>query len=242
QRVTRKPFAGGDNQDSWHEVENALSVPFADPPLRLRLIKASQDIALELEKGAAPGAGRPGLSPKQAEGEARAAAQLQGRLALAALGEGWEDHKEVDHMVRRPEEGAWYRSLGRAGERVGAALNRIPEQAQKKTEEASAADLGKAAALLRDAARLDRELAGYMPRPRYHKADRGGERRRPQVHDLLCWQAHRAFLDYWAAEAPGRPHYYRAAGDVFVKDAEGLVAGKAGGPKGPRLAKVEEAR
>jgi hypothetical protein len=239
--VTRQNYADRKTQSSWHEIQGALGVPFLPTDVRLSLVRAGAMIARELEEATDKGVNPPAPDPEQSAARARRAAQRQGRLALALLGEDWPDHKEVAAAISRPEEGAWYRSLDRAGERIGAGLNRMPEDAQKRTERAATEDLRKAADDLREASRLARQMPGYAVGTRLTD-DPVGARRRLALYHLLFWQARRTFDGYWAADRPdAEVPYFRAAGAIFLRDAGALVAGKApaGRKKNPRLAQVE---
>src|SRR6185437_15648095 len=115
----------------------------------------------------------------------------------------------------------WQRSLARAGELVRTTLQQDPEKAQNRVEEAARASLATAGVKLREAARLARQVEGSMVGAPRLSADPVGALRNLQMHDLLCWQAHRSYLDFWAAQTPGPgvPPYYRAAGGVFLDDA-----------------------
>jgi hypothetical protein len=245
QEAARKDNAAARNQDRWHEIEAVLSVPFPDPDRRLSLIKASRDISRELSVSADEGSDAKGISPETNAGQARASALRQGRLALAVLGkDDWPEYEAAAGAIRAPDEDAWYRSLDRAGEAVGAALNRLPESADELSEQAARAeDLEAAAAAVRKAARYARQVEGAAAGPRM-KHDPVGEQRRLALHGLLVWQAHRTFLDYWAAVKPGpeTPPYFRRAGEAFLKDAEELVADKSVPGGGPRLKMVNAER
>jgi hypothetical protein len=236
-------------QDRWHEIEAALAVPFLQPDVRKRLIDVSLAISRELLKNP-PKEGDAGIpSGEEDHKVARATALRQGRLALAMLGgDDWpEEHAKAKNAIDIPEEGTWYRSVTRAGDSIGRFLNELPEMADKECEEAAGQDnLDKAAALLQSATRYARTIDGAAARTRMTR-NPVDEQRRLNMHHLLCWQAHRTFLDWWAelGQTPQRP-YYQRAGESFLEDAEQLVMGKsaksAPAVREARLKRVDEER
>jgi hypothetical protein len=248
QKVAAKDNATANTQDRWHEIEKVLVVPFLAPGLRMTLVQASRRMARKFDAATPRATSAAGADSEKTAEQARRAAQRQGRLAVALLGEDWPEHRDAAEAILHPAEGNWEGSLARAGQRVGEVLNRMPEDAQARTEKAAKADLETAAAELRVAARLARQVEGSLVGPPRLTADPVGQQRRLALHDLLCWQARRAFLDYWAAEKQGfedRP-YFRLAGWAFLRDAQDLVVAKAaeGAAKqpSPRLARVNAER
>jgi Mg-chelatase subunit ChlD len=238
------------NQDRWHEIEAVLAVPFLEPDRRKSLIDASFAISrkLLLENPLKEGdAGIP--SGEENRKRARAAALRQGRLALAMLGgDDWpEEFAKAKNAIDLADEGEWYRSVARAGERIGRFLNELPEMADKQCEEAAGQDnLDKAAALLQSATRYARTIDGAAARTRMTR-NPIDEQRRLNMHHLLCWQAHRTFLDWWAelGQTPPRP-YFQRAGTIFLDDAKQLVMGRSAQSthevRGSRLEQVEKER
>ena len=238
--------ATSNHQDRWHEIEAVLAVPFLKPELRRGLRKASREISRELLARL----DRAGDAKKDAGEEnarqARQAAQRQGRLALAFLGsENWPEYATVNNAIEVPEEGAWQHSLTRAGESVGQILNRLPEETDLLCEQAAKADdLNRAAAQLRTALRYAHTLPGAAVGTRM-KRDPAGEMRRLHWHRLLCRQAHRVFLDWWAElrQDEQTPPYFQRAADVFLRDAEELLMGARGradaAKRRPRLKLVD---
>jgi hypothetical protein len=245
QQSARKDNATARTQDRWHEIEAVLSVPFLDADRRRVLLQASHDIARELSASADEGSEAKGVSPEANAEQARSAALRQGRLALAVLGkDDWPEYEAAAAAIRAPDVDAWHRSLDRAGEAIGTALNRLPETADELCEQAARADdLEAAGRTLRKAARCARQVEGATVGTRM-KRDPVGDRRRLALHHLLVRQAHRTYLDYWAALKPGpeTPPYYRRAGEIFLKDAEALLADSAAQEGGPRLQKVNSER
>jgi hypothetical protein len=191
------------------------------------------------------------LSSEEDHKRARKAAALrQGRLALAMLGgDDWpEEYAKAKNAIDLPEEGAWYRSVTRAGESIGRFLNELPEMADRQCDEAAGQDnLDKAAAKLQSATRYARTIDGAAARTRMTR-NPIDEQRRQKMHHLLCWQAHRAFLDWWAelGQTPQMRPYFLRAGENFLEDAEQLVMGKSAkstpAVRGPRLKRVDEER
>jgi hypothetical protein len=235
-------------QKRWHEIGAALAVPFLEPATRMNLIRDSRRISRELFE----------QSPKAGDAEipnteggrtlAQASALRQGRLALAMLGpDDWEEYKTVKNALDNPEEGAWYNSAARAGQNIGRFLNRLPEMADQQSEEAAKKEnLEDAAASLKLAAHYARMIEGAaLSRMTWNPID---EQRRLHWHNLLCWQAHRTFLDWWAEleQNPRMPAYFQRAGEIFLKDAEQLLMGKSAkenaAGRNPRLKRIVEER
>jgi hypothetical protein len=240
------------NQDRWHEIEAALAVPFLQPDERLPLIKASRHISKMLSMNP-PKESAEDIVGGDLKKEAKTRGLRQGRLALAVLGDDWSKDwsqpatikKELDNAI----EENWQNALARAGTAVGELLNRLPEEADKKCEEAARQDnLDEAAALLQSAARYARIIEGAAAGTRMTQ-NPIDEQRRLKLHDLLCWQAYRTYLDWWAELPEARPApqmrpYYQRAGMLFLEDAEPLVRGKTAKPnpavRSPRLKRVDK--
>src|SRR5262249_55145561 len=65
-------------QDRWHEIERALTVPFLDPVVRLRLVRASRIISQKLNEATGSATGAEGISAEKNADQARATALRQG--------------------------------------------------------------------------------------------------------------------------------------------------------------------
>jgi hypothetical protein len=231
-------------QDSWHKIDALLRVPVASPE-REKLIQDSQRLAWDLYEQGKRGGGAQGA--EQTLKAVRAEARWQARLALASAVEGEEEWRTLDRQVPGREEGG-ERALLRIGKELAARLVEGARQAQKGVGEASrATDLARAVAQLRQGSRLARQVDGWAVDS--HLQDNPVEQERKLLlHDLLCDQAERAYLDHWAAERPttdGSP-YYRVAGRLFLRDAERLAGGATsqgvGKKPDPRLARVRQVR
>jgi hypothetical protein len=251
QEVATKDNATSNHQDRWHEIEAALAVPFLKPDVRLHLLKASAEISRDLFARLDRAGDAKKDSGEDNARQARQAAQRQGRLALALVGVGadeWPEYPAVKNAIDVPEEGAWQNSLTRAGEAVGRLLNHLPEEADALCAQAGKSDdLKSAAVKLRMATRCVPMLAGAAIGTRM-KRDPAGELRRLACHRLLCRQAHRTFLDWWAEvqqDEQTAPYYKRAA-DVFLRDAKELLTGQPAnaeaGRRSPRLQLVDVER
>jgi hypothetical protein len=230
-----KGNAASNTPARWREIEAALWVPFLKAQERETLREASHRIAEDLARAGDKAAG-------VEEVNAGEVARRQGHLALATLGvpgvedPAHEDFKKAEGLVRDSDETSWPRSLLRAGEFVGKSINRLPEEANLLAEKASHDDLKTAAPELFAAAQAARQVEGSAVGPPRMKSDPVGARRRLLLHDLLCWQARRAYLDFWAERA-GKPFYFQKAGTAFLSDAALLVDDK-GGPKRTERLKV----
>jgi hypothetical protein len=222
-----KKFRPADTQPSWRAIEAFLEVPFIEPSARLNLLRESQRISYKLNTAREKFDGPP-LEDAQ---QARRDAQREGNLALAFLGQEWErTHPDTVRDIQSPDLREWSGALRRAGEKIGEALQQFPETSQTETEKALALGLGddksrsEAAGRLGHAARLARLVEGAAVDERL-SANPVGEERRLLLHNLLCWQAERTRLDFWAALSPSAdtPHYYQAAGLAFLREAEVLL-------------------
>jgi hypothetical protein len=212
-------------QPQWHEIEGFLTVPFDGPELRQRLWTASRRVSGWLHENAGKDSGKE-ITAEDNAARAADTAKRQVRLARAAFA---GNDRSVQERLKEALGSAGPDALTRAGEEVGAQLNRVREEADTLTEEAGRLDPAAAANKLRDAARCARQVeGGIVWRMR---TDPVGEQRKLLVHNLLCWQAHRTYLDYWAARPQdARPEpYFRQAGNMFLDDAQALLAGT--GPK-----------
>lgn len=227
-----------DIQDSWHEIEAILTIPFARNRLREELRKRSQDIDHTLHekalREAAKGRSEDSAStadPKQS----MQAAYRQAELALAVLGTQMDGSKTIKDKIAVQAEDPW--QITEIGQMIGDKFNGMPSEANKLTRAASVAELEEAEKNLRKAAGYARRIGGAsvdtdISAPETKMiTDPIGDLRRVLIHNLLCWQAHRTYLDYWAAapqpgSGPAGPHYFRQAGRMFLKDAQDLVANK----------------
>ncbi len=232
--------------ENWHKIDGLLAVPFIPPDTRGKLLGKLREISWELHRHTEKEGGDQVMSAEQARRLARAQARAQGKLALAVLGEdaftaekGRAVYKVTDEAVEALRNTGWEQDMNQAGDEVSGRWNRLPALLDGKVAAARKEEPEKALALARAAAALARRLPGSaVP---WLALDPLEEQRRLQLHDLLCRQARRTSLDFWAAESPRALPYYRAAGQVFVEDAGAVLAGgEAGAPKQPanRLGRV----
>jgi hypothetical protein len=235
-QIAREGRATAANQDAWREIEALLTLPFLKTEDREKLISDSDAIAANLRKVAQ---GKE-ISPEENLRRARAAAQREGRLALAALGEPVDDRlrafRRAQEALDEGKEADWFEPLDRSGSFVGEELNRLPELANEAAEKAAHEPLPAAGEKLHVAARQTRQLGGGVGEDRLPH-DPIGEQRRLLLHDLLCWHAHRTYLDYWADRKQGEPYYFQTAGRKYLADAGALVT-----PKEVKLLKAEHDR
>jgi Mg-chelatase subunit ChlD len=212
-------------QKRWHETEHALLVPFIKPELRRELLDNSHKIAFALQTAEEKGEGS---EPEPFD--ARAAARRQARMALAVIGEEWFDTRaegpDFDRVSRWVDEPDWLEPIARVGEQFAERWAQLSREVQAQTTKATqTGDLATVRKLLAEAARWARHLDGAAI-PWLGGLDPLNEYRRIQMHDFLCWQAERTYLDYWAdEEEPSRP-YYRFVGENYVADARPLAGEK----------------
>jgi hypothetical protein len=243
EEIAAKEQAAAKHQDRWHEIEAILEVPFLPIEHRLKLLRAQRSSARTLESGTGKSATVSGLNKEQLYSDARREAQRQGRLALAVRGEQSPFAKTRNDIENAPPE-SWHRPLQRVGEAYAKAVEDAVKEAQKLTTGAAEVDLKLAGDNLRKAARLARQVDGYLVGEPYLTTSPAEELRKLELHELLCWQARRARLDFWAAE-PGatEPDYFRPAAALFLRDALALVVDptrkRPAGQKDPRKARYE---
>jgi hypothetical protein len=231
--VTTKDYAKAANQDAWREIEAVLTLPFVKSDDREKLIKDSDAIAADLRKVSQ---GKE-ISPEETLRRARAAAQRQGRLALAMLGNqsNPQGFSAAQNALDAGSEVDWFGALNRSGDYLGKEINSLPELANQAAEAAAHEPLPAAAIKLSTAARQTRQIGGGVGEDRLPH-DPIGEQRRLLLHDLLCWQAQRTYLDFWADRKQGEPYYFQTAARKYLTDASDLVT-----PKEGKLLKEERA-
>ncbi len=223
----------GDTQTSWHDLNNLLRVPFIEAGQRMDLLNQLRATGRTLNDK--PPSGLQVVSKTQNSDDMKKIAQRRGRLALAALGKDHPTYEATSAVIAKPDDGAWGRSLAKAGDEIGGAYRKMAQDAYANTEKSYEAGLGEARTLLRKAASQARQLPGAAaaawPAP---ALDPVNEYRRLALHDLLLYQTRRTFADYWA-DTSTLP-YYRAAGTVYLAAATDLIGGN--DPNLPAAAKA----
>jgi hypothetical protein len=223
----------------WHEIEDVLGVFWIDPETRGRLLGYSQSIShrlfLESLKPRDPKNPPPIPEPP----DVRGAAQRQGRLALAALGEPWItdqakgatlDFGTLLKKVVRPDERHWEEDLGDASYQLGHYWRQFPIKINELTDHAAKPDTDLAAAVT-DLAGADLLCRQIDPTGiDMLKADGAAECQRLHLHNLLIGLARRTIDDHWFAENPDptTTPYYQLAADKLVTDVLKLVEGPGG--------------
>jgi hypothetical protein len=201
-------------QRSWVDIDDLLRCPLVEKDQRVKLVQRLNEIGKELNDKGDPNATAP--KAEDQEKRALAAATRQGKLALALLGK--DAPEDARNAVEHPQEGQWWMSFRRAGERVGDAFQTVGRRAETAAEAAHAAPPDKAVAGLRPAVDAARLLSGAADEALFAKTDPFDEMRRAALHELFVAEADRAFQDYWAGLEVDKP-YYRAAGRLFVASA-----------------------
>jgi hypothetical protein len=182
---------------------------------------------------------------------ARKRAQLQGLMAVAALGPGGfgetapgepASAEPTLRRLRSPIEDSgetdrpWWREIAQAGDQIGSRWRRLVAQADAlAAHEGSTAEFQAFQARLRKADRLARQCGGGMPGDPVPKVEAAALYRQTRVHDLLLWMAERTWRDHWYDEDPraGRPYYLSAAAR-YLNDARALF------PESPDVPRVQE--
>ena len=232
----------------------AAAVPFADTRFRTLIwdrLETIQDHDREVAAKAEP-AEPPGEKKKEAVQLRYRRAQVQGLMALGALGRAWFDEPgfkdQVDFEQTRErilsptaetenEARAWWKQIAQAGDSIGLRWRSIaPEIDEALTgEDSSRAELRIVQDRFKKADRLGRLIDGGAPAVLESKIEATGIYRQKRVHDLLIWLAERAWRDHWFDEdAKAVKPYYRAAGLRFANDA-GKLALKSSDPDAARM-------
>jgi hypothetical protein len=205
---------------NWRALDNALSVPFLQPAERARLFRHARDVAHVLATTSEQKSGSAAPPPP-----ARETARRQGRMALALLGDG---NPELRQLVNPPEEGAWWKPLREAGSRIGLQFQRLPgdtrETAKKAGFPTPIADAGQPLAAAADIARRVDPAAPLNPAD---EAPTAAEQRYSR-HTLLLWQAKRLVAEGWAevGSRSSAPEWYcKRVADQLIATAEELVIG-----------------
>jgi hypothetical protein len=254
-----KNYANAINQESWHEIEATLAVPFLDAGQRSHLDKMLREVARGLNDTANKAGGKDVELKEDTAEKARGYALRQGKVALAVLGpqephdprqptdnetKNADDVKSARQALDNAAEGEWYRSVDSAGMKVGLVFNRLPKAADELAGQAATAELTKAGTDLLEAARYARQMDGGAGARLQRNPI--GDHRSLLLHNLMCWQAERTYLDFWADkdQQRGQPFYFQRAGDIFLKDAEKLVDATSAKPdeRKRRLVQVDNER
>ncbi len=214
-----------DEQKSWHEINNLLTVPFIAANLRKGLLTRLHEISKQLNNKA-PANNPGGANPAEMEQQARAAALQQASLAVALVGRKEDpDARDMGEALRRAKTESWQPLLLAAGDRFANAFQRLADEAATNAEKGRTAALQEAGPLLNRSTQNARRLDGAAVAAWLKlTADPVGELRELQMHNLLTWQAQRTYHDYRASEDPRKP-YYRLAGALYLADAKQVIAG-----------------
>jgi hypothetical protein len=216
----------------WRAIDDALVVPLDDVKLRMLLLSRKSRIGGRFLAEAEADDAR-GQAPSATENDAQAkeAARVQIRLALALLGPRYFDEWPGDRpetfkqVAQRGEtfvvEEQWWNSLTEAGEQIGLRWRHLPEEITALTGgRKAAAPPNPLAAQTAD--RLCRFADSYGSLRLAHNAVEAY--RHLLVQDLLLAQAERTRLDFWAAEDAALPPYYLAAANAYLADVVRLGA------------------
>lgn len=243
---------------------DALQVPFIPAELRVALLRALETSShrahlATADEGRASEA--PDVDEARTTARARAAAERQGRMCLAVLGErvfndlarpadGSARPAEFDYqqchrlLVSLPSRDRWWEAAVQAGDEAALRWRRLPREVRDRLEHSRTVPLDEAARDLHSAERLGRSVDGAGAAALI--VDPAHEARRLRMHDLLLWQAERTRHDHWFAEKETLLPYYREAGGRYLDDAEALVKALGGEMKEElrraRLAPVTRAR
>jgi hypothetical protein len=228
-------LSGAALQSVWRDTDDALVVPRIKPSLRIKLLTNARAISQSIFVKSSTDPSDPAPMSEERNAElARRAAQREGRMALAVLGQAWfdddslqigrasEKYGDVENRIKNfvtEEKGP--ASLLRAGEEVGLRWRKIPEQANRRTDEARKSELKIARTETAAAARIARLADGASATS--FTVNPADELRRLHTYDLLLWQAERIRQDHWFAEEPSAEPYYLASGMSYVLDSRNLM-------------------
>jgi hypothetical protein len=231
------------SREDWEAATAAAGIPFPDSAelaLRSALWARLDNIRDHDREPASSDANSGPLSDaEKARGvrHARRRAQMQGLMALFALGARWfddegskirgdADFEATVKRVRRLSETTgehaetWRKELAEAGDAIGRRWRRMaPVIADLKNEEKGITNFRAFEDRLTKADRLGRQIDGAAPPLEEDAVEASARLRQARVHDLLLALAERARLDHWYGEDPKETPYYRVVGSRFVKDA-----------------------
>jgi hypothetical protein len=232
-------------KQDWEASSAAAAVPFGDTGGRSTREKLWERIANikkhDREMAAMEQSDTAKVTDEQRaeeEKRARARAETQGLMALAALGEWWFDDREVfaareqgDYAstikrVRAASESGldqgqpWWSHIAAAGDRIGLRWQRMVGEIDRLTDEQNGIpDLHAFQDRLVKADRLERLIDGGSPRLADSTTQAAIRLREARAHTLLLGMADRAWEDHWYDEDP-KERYYHAVGSRFINDAD----------------------
>jgi hypothetical protein len=225
--------SGADLQTEWHDTEGALSVPFMDPALRMRLLTSSRRTSLHLltESGDKPSdAGSAGEEEKK---QPRKEAIRQGKMALAGLGKTWFDLCKIPNgeleefasvmgrMKTALDDSNWANSISAAEDQIGIRCQQMPNEISARGDAAPKAKLPKAEESLEYADQLARIMDPGSNALATHDAVK--DYRSLLFLSFLNWQAQRTYEDHWFDVTPDLPPYYQSTGTMLLDDAAKMV-------------------
>jgi hypothetical protein len=247
-------------KEDWEAATAAAMVPFPDTgdlASRSRIWDRLDNIRRhDLEPAASDDSGPARLSEDDrlvAARHVRRRAQIQGLMAMAALGAPWFDQTNDSHAagagdfdstvkrIRRvtdkeqERDGTWWKELAIAGSLIGQRWQRMAPAIETLTDEKSGiANFGEFENRLAAADRLGRQLDWAAPRLEEPAIEATVRLRQARVHDLLLAMARRAWLDHWFDEKSNDTPYYQLAASRLLSDASKLF------PESPRVRETQE--
>jgi len=238
--------SGADLQTEWHDTEGALTVPFMDPTLRMRLITSSRRTSLHLLTESSGKSTEGETAGEDERKKSRKAAVRQGRMALVGLGKNWFDlckspTGELDKfssvMMRMDtplDDSNWTKSIATGGDQIGIRWQQMPNEIKTRVDVAAKSELEQAQGSLEYADELARLMDPGSKTLAAH--DVVEEYRRLLFLNFLHWQAQRTYDDHWFDLAPELPPYYQWTGKMLLEDAAKLV------PQADRLQTLNDIR
>jgi hypothetical protein len=223
---------------TWHDIDNALQVPFIEAKRRVELLGYLRGIEHSLNVNWESAGDSPASAPA---GSAREAAKRQGRVALALLGSAWVNDPrtreesggavkatfdELQKLVTTPAP-EWWQSLNDAGDQIGRHWRALARRVDELTDKATRATLDRALPELAHADMLARMADSTCAFGK--ERDPVVDHRRHRLHAFLLAQARRSIEANWgAAELVPQTSYAQVTGERFVNDAERLIKMGAG--------------
>ena len=228
-------------KEDWEALAAASAVAFPDDAdMTLRTLmwdrfeavrRHDESVALGAESTKPPEA-----AAKDAKEVSRVRTKIEGRMALAVLGQRWfsdpvfkesaDFGKFADRIRKSGSEagengGDWRRDLAEVGQWLGQRWRRLSgEIAGLASEKNGIPNLQEFQDKLAKADYLGRLIDGGSAQLLTEVGEATGRYRETRVHDLLLWLAERAWTDHWYDESPRAPRpYYADAGSRFAKDA-----------------------
>ena len=235
--------------EDWEVNSAAATVLFADDAdlsIRKTIWDRLDDIGLhDVELATKPVSASEVAKREDSAGYSEAVrrrASMEGRLALAALGETWfsdpafKDLDQGDYRKTRErlsalatqsdEANPWWKDSAALGDRIGLRFRTLRDKIAGLADEgrgiSGVAEFTAFESRLSQAEGLSRLVDRGEAPPATSAVEPASRYRQTRLHQLLLWLASRTSLDHWYSEKPSAPPYYQAIVSRLFDDAQGL--------------------